>query len=703
MNPFTGLPYSEQYYRIQQENAARKFPMAEPPVVAQFKELLEKHAVVILSAETGAAKSTSGCIQVLNNIQRQNGQYMRVCCTQPRKAAAIGLSTRVAQELDVKLGDEVGYLTGDIKKVSEKTLLVYMTEGILLRMLINDRNASKFQCIVIDEAHMRGVDVDILMFLLKTLVYSLARRGFKLVIMSATADIPTFQSYFGPDVAVLLVKGKTFPVQLNYAERDEEDYIEAGANKIQSILNDPSSLPGDVLFFLPGKPDLEKGCKALEARKAKIKDTFMCLQFHRDTDAVEQGEIQSNSAAFYGVDRKVIMSTNVAEASLTIDGIVHVVDCGKAQVSGYDPKTRIKTLDKTWVSQASIRQRFGRSGRTSPGVAHLLYTEKTFNSLPKYGTPAIKVEDVTSVLLLLLSMYQDVSLEELKEKVFQQMLDAPLKEHVEAAVTNLKALNAMDSDLKLTRVGECLSQLPLAPELARALLFATNYGVRYEMVRLAAMSHVLDNNFETVFYEEMPLEWVGDITAPMKLLNAYEICEPEDREAFADKHGVSKKLLAEALKVSKKLDRKLQSFGPVLPRGRSVVENMGWDMCWQPLPLQERGTRDRLVRCLLQGYFMNVAYRAPGVKGFRTLDDGSQIRLREASSDWQIYLGSMRVNGVPQGSALLELKDPRWVLDGGFAHLYMRALTPTLSQRQREIISRLLKAAKIPFSRCGTQ
>nr|CAD7444609.1 unnamed protein product [Timema bartmani]CAD7455705.1 unnamed protein product [Timema tahoe] len=397
VNPFTGLPYTPRY----QEFLRKRITLPVWEYRAQFMKLLEENQCIVLVGETGSGKTTQipQCVEY-SRCKGKKG----VACTQPRRVAAMSVAQRVSEEMDVCLGQEVGYSIRFEDCSSAKTLLKYMTDGMLLREGMSDPMLENYQVILLDEAHERTLATDILMGVLKEVVKQ--RPDLKLVIMSATLDAGKFQQYFD-NAPLMNVPGRTHPVEIFYTPEPERDYLEAAIRTVIQI-HMCEEIAGDVLLFLTGQEEIEEACKRIKREIDNLGPEvgdLKCIPLYSTLPPNLQQRIfepappcKPNGA----VGRKVVVSTNIAETSLTIDGVVFVIDPGFAKQKVYNPRIRVESLLVSPISKASAQQRAGRAGRTKPGKCFRLYTEKAFkNEMQDNTYPEILRSNLGSVVLQL--------------------------------------------------------------------------------------------------------------------------------------------------------------------------------------------------------------------------------------------------------------------------------------------------------------
>jgi pre-mRNA-splicing factor ATP-dependent RNA helicase DHX15/PRP43 len=483
LNRWTGQPYSAHYFNLLETR--RALP------VYQFKEELLKvfaeHQVVVVEGETGSGKTTQIPQFLLASDVVIPGKTA-IACTQPRRVAATSIAERVAEEMDVPLGEEVGY-TIRFEDVShpQKTVLKFVTDGMLLREAMTDPMLKRYAVIVLDEAHERTIATDVLMGLLKEVLPARTKGSphgeLKVVLMSATLDAEKFQEFF--DGAPLLkVPGRTFPVEIFYTKEPEANYVEAAVRTVIHIHEHEE--PGDILLFLTGEQEIEQACDEIrEKANALGKDVgeLVVYPLYSSLPPQQQRKIFSRAPGPRVVGgplgRKVVISTNIAETSLTIDGIVYVVDPGFSKQKIYNPRVRVESLLVSPISQASAKQRAGRAGRTRPGKCYRLYTEQSYHELLTATYPEILRSQVSNVVLTLKKLGID-------NLVQFDWVDAPAAETLMRALESLNYLGAMDDEGALTELGYQMSELPLDPQLAKLILTSPEYNCSLEMASIVA-------------------------------------------------------------------------------------------------------------------------------------------------------------------------------------------------------------------------
>ncbi|GAA4740582.1 ATP-dependent RNA helicase HrpA [Gordonia alkaliphila] len=447
----------------------------ELPVSASRDEIsraIADHQVVVIAGETGSGKTTQ-LPKICLALGRESIGH-----TQPRRIAATSVARRIADETQTELGDVVGYSVRFSDKSGKHTKIRVMTDGILLREITSDPKLSRYDTIIIDEAHERSLNIDFLLGYLKRLLPS--RPDLKVIITSATIEPDRFARHFaGPDedVPILEVSGRTYPVEVRYRPPVSDDEDHADLDQIAAIDAAVSELwssgRGDILVFLPTERDIRDTADALSRRSgAEIVPLYARLS------VAEQQKIFTPSDG-----RRIVLSTNVAETSLTVPGIRYVIDTGTARISRYSTRTKVTRLPIEKVSQASARQRAGRCGRVAPGICIRLYSEDDFDARPEYTDPEILRANLAAVILSMLSL----RLGDVAEFPFVQ---PPEQRAINGGMTLLSELGAVtgtdSAQARLTKTGRDLARLPIDPRLARMLVAGHENGCLDHILPIAA-------------------------------------------------------------------------------------------------------------------------------------------------------------------------------------------------------------------------
>lgn len=440
----------------------------------QLLDAIKQHQVLIVVGETGSGKTTQLPQFLYEDGYSKNG--MKIACTQPRRVAAMSVAARVADEMGVRLGHEVGYNVRFENKTNEKTVVKYMTDGMLLREFLTDPELSGYSALMIDEAHERTLSTDILFGLVKDIAKY--RPDLRLLISSATMNAEKFSTFFG-GAPIFNVPGRRFPVDIHYTTQPEANYIHAAITTVFQIHTSQGA--GDILVFLTGQDEIESMAENLTetCRKlgSRIKEMIICPIYANLPSELQQKIFEPTPPNA----RKVVLATNIAETSITIDGIVYVIDPGFVKENVYNPTTGMESLVVTACSRASADQRAGRAGRVGPGKCFRLFTKWAyFNELPPNPTPEILRTNLASVVLLLLSLG-------INDLIHFDFMDAPASETLIKALELLYALGALNDKGQLTKVGRQMAEFPIDPMLAKALLSSANYNCTEEVLSIIAM------------------------------------------------------------------------------------------------------------------------------------------------------------------------------------------------------------------------
>ncbi|KAK9712929.1 DEAH-box ATP-dependent RNA helicase prp43 [Basidiobolus ranarum] len=623
INPFTDREFSSKYVEILKKRR-------ELPVNAQredFLKLLHNNQIIILVGETGSGKTTQIPQYLLyDELPQLKGK--QIACTQPRRVAAMSVASRVADEMDVKLGQEVGYSIRFEDCTGSKTVLKYMTDGMLLREAMNDPLLERYSAIVLDEAHERTLATDILMGLIKEVARK--RPDLKVIVMSATLDAKKFQKYFF-DAPLLTVPGRTFPVEIYFTPEPERDYLEASIRTAMQLhACEPA---GDILLFLTGEDEIEDACEKLTleaeglesqglAGPLKIVPLYSTLPPHaqqRIFDAAPEPKFPGGPPG-----RKIVVATNIAETSLTIDGIVYVIDPGFAKQKVYNPRVRVESLLVSPISKAAAQQRAGRAGRTRPGKSFRLYTENAYNKeLEEQTYPEILRSNLGSVVLQLKKLGID-------DLVHFDFMDPPAPETLMRALELLNFLGALDDDGDLTKLGEIMAEFPLDPQLSKMLISSADLKCSDEILSITAMISV-PNVFvrppnARVQAEEAKGEFVHGQGDHLTLLNVYL--------AYGANREDSQWCFNNYLNV-----RSLKSADNVRSQLKRLMDRYEVEVV--STPYTSRDYFSNIRKALISGFFMQAAHLERSGH-YLTVKDNQVVHLHpstciEHKPEWVMY------------------------------------------------------------------
>jgi HrpA-like RNA helicase len=493
------------------------------PIAQHKKEIVEKLKdcrVMLIAGDTGCGKSTQVPQYVLE------AGYGKIVCTQPRRIACVSLAKRVAHESLTDYKSTVGYQIRFEKSKRADTAIIFMTEGLLLRQAAEEETLNSYDVIILDEVHERHLHGDFLVGIMKCMLYK--RQDFKLILMSATINLELFTNYFSREnVQVIRVPGRLYPIEINYKpiikdpyerKRDRFDctpYLQI----IQMI--DEKYLPhqkGDLLVFLNGFSEISTLADAV-TEYSQYKKNWIVLQLHSSLSLEEQDKVFDYPPE--GV-RKCIVSTNIAETSVTIDGVRFVVDSGKVNRMTYHTNGGVNKLSETNISQDSAKQRAGRAGRTGPGVCYRLYSEEDFKNFDPFTPAEIHLVPLESLLLHMISL----GLSDLKHFPF---LEKPSEKSIEEGVEKLKFTGALELKvdcLSLTPLGDALGQLPVDLTVGKMLVLSTVFGNVNAVLALAALlsiqSPLTQNAYRNSEAQDLRRNLDSNHGDPLSLLNYYK-------------------------------------------------------------------------------------------------------------------------------------------------------------------------------------
>eukprot|EP00741_Cyanophora_paradoxa_P023533 tig00021589_g22735.t1 len=631
------------------------------PIYKLKKELIDaimNNQILIVIGETGSGKTTQMTQYVVEAGLARGGK--RVGCTQPRRVAAMSVAKRVAEEFGCRLGQEVGYAIRFEDCTSPETVIKYMTDGMLLRECLLDSTLHQYSLIMLDEAHERTIHTDIMFGLLKQAVKS--RPDLKLIVTSATLDAEKFSHYFN-DCPIFTIPGRTFPVEILYAKQPETDYLDAALITVMQIhLTEPA---GDILLFLTGQEEIDTACQILYERMKALGSMvpeLIILPVYSALPSEMQTKIFEPPPP--GA-RKVIVATNIAEASLTIDGIYYVVDPGFAKQKVYNPKTGMDALVVAPISQASARQRAGRAGRTGPGKCFRLYTENAYKQemLPT-SVPEIQRTNLGNTVLTLKAMG-------INDLINFDFMDPPPVQTLVTAMQTLYSLGALDDEGLLTRLGRKMAEFPLEPPLSKMLIASVDLGCSDEILTIVAMLTA-----QNVFYRPKEKQAQAD----------------QRKAKFHQPEGDHLTLLAvyESWKNNKFsnpwcYENFIQARS--LRRAQDVRKQLLTIMDRYKLDIMSAGRNYNKVRkAICSGFFSHAAKKDPQ-EGYRTLVQGQPVYIHPSSAlfqknpEWVLYheLILTTKEYMREVCAI----DAKWLVE--LAPKFFRSSDPTrLSRRKKQ-------------------
>ncbi|OKP01393.1 hypothetical protein PENSUB_7383 [Penicillium subrubescens] len=604
-------------------------PAALLPIARHKKSLLylvETYQVTIVVGQTGSGKTTQ-LPQYLDQAGWcENGKSIAV--TQPRRVAATTVATRVAEEMRCKIGEEVGYSIRFEDVTSAATRIKFLTDGMLLREALVDPLLSRYSVIMVDEAHERSLSTDVLLGILKKIMKK--RPELRIIISSATLQAEDFLRFFAgdeykPDAEpadlggsigrIISLEGRMYPVDTLFLENPAEDYVERAIKTVFDIHTQESE--GDVLLFLTGREEIDRAIQLISERAANLNPnapSLLTLPLYAGLTTDQQMYVFEPAPEN---TRKVIVSTNIAEASVTIDGIVYVIDCGFAKLRAYNPTTGIETLTAVPISRASATQRAGRAGRTKPGKCFRLYTQQTYEQLPEATVPEIQRSNLAPIVMQLKALGID-------NIVRFDFLTSPPAELVIRAFELLYSLGAVDDYAKLTKpMGTRMAELAVDPMMGKVLLAAPSFKCLSEILSIAAMvslqgtvwvQHDGDKKAAESHRRKFAVE-EGDHLTYLNVYQAFVTKGKKDSKWCRD-HLLNYRALVRAVSIRGQLKRYLERFGIQVEESLSTRHG-GAGATTSP---------EQIQRCLTTGYFAHAAKMQP---------DGTFKTNRKA--DWVIF------------------------------------------------------------------
>ncbi|KAI0754937.1 pre-mRNA splicing factor [Daedaleopsis nitida] len=579
---------------------------------------IKEHQVLIVVAETGSGKTTQLPQYLHEAGYTANG--MKVGCTQPRRVAAMSVAARVAEEVGTKVGYEVGYSIRFEDCTSDKTVLKYMTDGMLLREFLTEPDLAGYSALIIDEAHERTLSTDILFALVKVRTHlslypqtdiARFRPELRLLISSATMDAEKFSEYFD-NAPVFFVPGRRYPVDIHYTPQPEANYLHAAITTIFQIHTTQPN--GDILVFFTGQDEIEAAQENLQetarALGNKIKELIVC-PIYANLPSDMQAKIFEPTPE--GA-RKVVLATNIAETSITIDGVVFVIDPGFVKQNSYNPRTGMSSLVVVPCSRASANQRAGRAGRVGPGKAFRLYTKWAYaNELEENTVPEIQRTNLGMVVLLLKSLG-------INDLIGFEFMDPPPGETLMRALELLYALGALNDRGELTKLGRRMAEFPVDPMLSKAIIASEQYSCTDEVLTIISMLQESSSLFyrpkdKKLHADQARQNFVRAGGDHFTLLNVWEQwAETNYSQQFCYEQFLQFKSLSRARDIRDQL-------AGLCERVEIVVEN-------------NPNTNDTtpIQKAITAGYFYNTAQLQKSGDSYRTLKTNQTVYIHPSSS-----------------------------------------------------------------------
>ena len=606
---------------------------------------LEENQVVIIESPTGSGKTTQ-----LPLILREAGYDKKgiIGITQPRRIATLSISSFIKKQLGC-INNYVAYTMRFADTSDEETRIKVMTDGILLQELKQNPNLENYSVIMVDEAHERSLNIDFILGLLKEIIEN--RKDLKVVISSATINTSTFSAFFG-NAPIISIKARTFPVEVKYKtmkiERDFEDiYYE----KIENlIVEDKKENPGDVLVFLSGEADIKGLVESLT--RSENKDRWQVYPLYGRLSKEDQEKVFTPTKRG---KTKIVVATNIAETSITIDGITTVIDSGLAKINFYNQRNFTNTLSPIPISRSSADQRKGRAGRTQSGVCYRLYSEKDYLMRPEYSEEEILHSDLAEVMLRMseLGIYNYTSF---------PFITRPKTSAFQSAEETLMIIGAIEKDHRLTKIGEMMIKYPLLPRLERIIVESIlSYPSVLDEVLVAVSFLSTRQPYILPIGKEMEArsahrtfqskKW-GDFVSMQTLYKTYVSIEgKKERENFAKKYFLDIQTLDEIVNIHDQLSEEISKEG---------------------IPILSGGSIDDYFRCIISGLRQYVA-KKKDARSYKTI----------SADDIYIHPGSAWFNPLPE-----------YIIAGEVVKttkMYARTVSPILKAWVNDIDPALLK------------
>ncbi|KAI5967139.1 PRP22 [Candida margitis] len=623
---------------------------------------IKDNQFIVIVGETGSGKTT----QIVQYIYEEglnvvNDEDKIIGCTQPRRVAATSVAKRVSEEVGCDLGDEVGYNVRFDDKTTPKTKIKYMTDGMLEREALTDPEMSKYAVIMLDEAHERTISTDVLFALLKKAASS--NPNLKIIVTSATLDSDKFSKFFN-NCPILNIPGRTYPVEVLYTKEPEMDYLSAALDTVMQIhIAEPS---GDILVFLTGQEEIDTSCEVLAERVKVLGDSapeLIVLPVYAALPAEMQTKIFEPTPPG---SRKVILATNIAETSITIDGIYYVIDPGYVKLNAYDPKSGMDTLKISPISKAQANQRSGRAGRTGPGKCYRLYTEQSYTTEMLPNTiPEIQRQNLSHTILMLKAIG-------IKDVIHFEFMDPPSRNSLLTSLEDLYTLEALDDDGEITPLGRKMADFPMEPALAKTLIKSVDLNCTEEILTIVAMLSV-----QSIFYRPKDKQNAADQRKArfystkgdhLTLLNVYN----RWRASNYNKDWCRDNFIQErSMRHAKEVRRQLSA---IMLKHRYQVNSCGSDL-------------DAVRKTLCCGYFKNTAKRDSG-EGYKTLSKNETVYLHPSSSQFgknpEYLLYHAIVLTTREYMHHVSVIDPQWLCE--YAPKYFKLADPDSQTRKKQKI-----------------
>lgn len=542
-NPLTNKDYSDTYKKLATVWSA--FPAYEK--AKDVLETIKTHTLTFIISGTGSGKT----VLIPKYALHYTGYQGKIAITLPKRNVTVSSASFAAKTLDVELGEQVGYIYrgSPPDMLGPENRMVYMTDGLLVSKFTRDPLLSEFQVIIIDEAHERKTQIDMILLFLKELLTSGKRPDLRVIIMSATIDGEKYQKYFkGVKSKIINISGQpNYEIETKFLDRSPASYIAEGSALIDSLLKD--GLKQDLLFFITTSNEALQLCRGIRPKYPKV----FCIEVYSEMDKSLRlyAESRDKFLELGNYDMKLIMATNVAESSITIDGLKYVVDSGFELYSYFEPESGSNVLERRMITQAQALQRRGRVGRTEPGVCYHLMTKLQFDHLQKYPEPDIMKQDITLELLKIISITSDKNYKS-GMGILNQLMDVPKQKYIDYATDLYHMYNLIDKEGKITKAGLDVIQFStLTVNRSLFLIYAYQLHCAKQACIILSMLDETGGKFQNLFYTKDTVKKSsntnpsviksltskkGDHLTMLYLYNAFK--EAPDQKAWSRKYNL---------------------------------------------------------------------------------------------------------------------------------------------------------------------
>lgn len=608
--------------------------------------LINKHQTLIIIGETGSGKTTQIPQIVYENILQPDED---VVVTQPRRVAAISLAERVSFEVNTEIGDIVGYRVRFIDKTNQFTKIKFMTDGMLLRTAILEKSLLAYGCIILDEAHERTVNTDLLFGIVKKVQQNrkYSSHPLKVIVMSATMNADLFADYFD-NAQIVYLQGRLHDIKTFHAKKDVEDYFHDTFVTIFQLHKEAPERH-DFLVFLTGQEEIENMALAIEhinqdpaLRKypvIKVRTLYASLPTNEQLKVFMP--LERNEYA-----RKIILSTNIAETSVTLTGIKYVIDCGKVKVRCFHPETSMDALKIENISQGQAEQRAGRAGRESDGYCYRIYSKKQYDEMTKDAVPEIQRCNLGNVVLEILAMHMD--------PYTFDFINKPSTDAIDQAYKMLETLGATKNNV-LTETGHKMTKFPLDPRYSKIILSSVNYGCLEDIVNIVSILST-DSIFVSSLSEKKKkqaedahIKFKSSISDHIMLLKTFRSYRKikDSKSSWCDENFLNFRNLEYADCAREQILDICRYLN--LPIGQSCGESF-----------------DPIRKCLLTGFFENLAYITPEKK-YLTVNAKKECKIHPTSTLFHSYPHCVLYTEIIETSQpymkYVTVIDKQWLLD----------------------------------------